>query len=143
MKWMRHVAHQIYRPALSAIVLCLSLMAVTAAQADPVDDYVEGQMKAFKLPGLALAVVKDGHVIKARGYGLANVARKTPVTPDTVLKIGSVSKQFIATGIMLLVRDGRLNLDDPISRHLDGTPPSWSGITVRHLLTHTAGVAGV
>ena len=140
MKWMRHVAHQISTPPLSTIALCLLLMAVTAAQADPVDDYIEGQMKAFKLPGLALAVVKDGHVIKARGYGLANVAKKTPVTPDTVLKIGSVSKQFIATGIMLLVRDGRLGLDDPISRYLDGTPSSWSGIKVRHLLTHTAGL---
>jgi CubicO group peptidase (beta-lactamase class C family) len=97
-------------------------------------------MKEFHLPGLALAVVKDGKVIKAQGYGLANVARKTPVTPETVMKIGSVSKQFIATGIMLLARDGRLTLDDPISKHLQDSPSSWSAITIRHLLTHTAGL---
>jgi CubicO group peptidase (beta-lactamase class C family) len=135
---MRHTGRPPF--VLSVIALCVALAAVTAAQTDPADEYIERQMKEFKLPGLALAVVKDGRVIKARGYGLADVAKKTPVTPDTVLKIGSVSKQFIATGIVLLARDGRLILEDPVSKYLDGTPASWSGITVRHLLTHTAGL---
>ena len=122
------------------LAVCLLLSIATIAHGDPADDYIASQMKEFHLPGLALAVVKDGKVIKAQGYGLANVARKTPVTPDTVLKIGSVSKQFIATGIMLLARDGRLAIDDPISRYLQDSPASWSAITIRHLLTHTAGL---
>jgi CubicO group peptidase (beta-lactamase class C family) len=67
----------------SALVVCLLLSAATAAHADPADDYIASQMRAFHLPGLALAVVKDGKVIKAQGYGLANVARKTPVTLDS------------------------------------------------------------
>jgi CubicO group peptidase (beta-lactamase class C family) len=125
---------------LRAFAVCLVLLAATVAHADPADDYIASQMKAFHLPGLALAVVKDGKVIKAQGYGLANVARKTPVTPDTVLKIGSVSKQFIATGIMLLARDRRLALDDPISRYLQDSPATWTAITIQHLLTHTAGL---
>ena len=128
------------RSTARALGVCLLLSVATIAHADPADDYIAAQMKAFHLPGLALAVVKDGKVIKAQGYGLANVARKTPVTPDTVLKIGSVSKQFIATGIMLLARDGRLTIDDPISKHLQDSPASWSAITIRHLLTHTAGL---
>jgi len=74
-------------------------------------------MKAFHLPGLALAVVKEGTVVKAQGYGLGCCAQDTS-HPDTVLKIGSVSKQFIATGIMLLARDRRLARDDPISKYL-------------------------
>jgi len=124
----------------SALILCVLVSITAFAQNDPADDYIDAQMKAFHLPGLALAVVKDGKVIKARGYGLADVSRKTPVTPETVLKIGSISKQFIATGIMLLVRDKRLGLDDPISTYLGDAPPSWSAITIRHLLTHTAGL---
>ena len=128
------------RPVACAFVLCLAVSAATVAQTDPADDYIERQMKEFHLPGLALAVVKDGTIVKARGYGLADVARKTPVTADTVMKIGSVSKQFIATGIMLLARERRLGLDDPISKYLEATPASWSAITIRHLLTHTAGL---
>jgi CubicO group peptidase (beta-lactamase class C family) len=122
------------------LAVCLLLSVATIAHADPADDYIAAQMKEFHLPGLALAVVKDGKVIKAQGYGLANVARKTPVTADTVLKIGSVSKQFIATGVMLLARDRRLTIDDPISKYPQDSPASWSAITIRHLLTHTAGL---
>jgi CubicO group peptidase (beta-lactamase class C family) len=122
------------------IVLGLLLSFATVAQADPVDDYVARQMKEFHLPGLSLAVVKDGKVVKAQGYGMADVRRGVPVTPETVFKIGSVSKQFIATGVMLLVRDARVALDDPIVKYLDAPPESWKTITIRHLLTHTAGL---
>src|SRR5688572_8372663 len=88
--------------AVCVLLATLRLETPAGAQFDPVDDYVGRQMKFFRLPGLALAVVKDGKVIRAQGYGLADVARNIPIAPDTVLKIGSVSKQFIATGIMLL-----------------------------------------
>ena len=121
--------------SLLALVLSASL-----AQADPVDDFVKAQMERFHIPGLSLAVVKDGRVVKTEGYGLANVELDTPATAYTIFKIGSVSKQFIATGIMLLAEDGRVGLDDPVSKYLEGTPPSWAPITLRHLLTHTSGI---
>ena len=63
-----------------------------------------------------------------------------PARPDTVYKIGSVSKQFIATGIMLLVQDGKVAVDDKVSKYLEGTPSTWQAITLRHLLTHTSGL---
>jgi len=109
-------------------------------QADPVDDFIKAEMKRQHIPGLSLAVVKDGKIIKAEGYGLASIKRQITSTPDTVYKIASVSKQFIATGIMLLVQEGRLGLDDPISKYLEGTPATWKAITIRHLLTHTSGI---
>jgi CubicO group peptidase (beta-lactamase class C family) len=109
-------------------------------QADPVDDFIKVEMKRQHIPGLSLAVVKDGKIIKAEGYGLANIKNQIPARPDTVYKIASVSKQFIATGIMLLVQEDRLNLDDPISKYLEGTPATWKAITIRHLLTHTSGI---
>ena len=121
-----------------ALVLFLSVTAI--ARADPTDDFIRAEMKRQNIPGLSLAIVKDGQIIKAAGYGLADRTLKIPATPETVYKIASVSKQFIATGIMLLVQEGRLGVDDPISKYLDGTPAAWKDITIRHLLTHTSGI---
>lgn len=105
-----------------------------------IDAVVRAAMAAQHIPGLALAVVCKGKVAFANGYGFSNLELETPVTPATVFKIGSVSKPFIATGIMLLVQDGRLNLDDLVSKHLPGTPAGWATVTLRHLLSHTSGI---
>jgi D-alanyl-D-alanine carboxypeptidase len=122
------------------LALVLFLAASAIARADPTDDFIKAEMKRQNIPGLSLAIVKDGQIIKVAGYGLADRNRKIPATPETVYKIASVSKQFIATGIMLLVQEGRLGIDDPISKHLEGTPASWKDIRIRHLLTHTSGI---
>jgi D-alanyl-D-alanine carboxypeptidase len=133
-----------------ALGVAFSLALVRATQAQPatrlpdtpeaVDAFVLAEMARLHIPGLALAVVKGGQVVKAKGYGFADVERGEPVTPETVFKIGSTSKQLLATGIMLLAQEGKLSLDDPISKYFAGTPKSWRSITVRHFLTHTSGV---
>jgi CubicO group peptidase (beta-lactamase class C family) len=105
-----------------------------------VDALVREVMTREHIPGLALAVVRDGKIFKEAGYGLADIESKAPVTPDTIFRIASVSKQFVATAVMMLVEEGKLKVEDPISRYLEGTPASWSGITIRHLLTHTSGI---
>ena len=69
-------------------------------------------MQRQRIPGISIAVMKDGKIIKAEGYGLANAELNVPARPETVFKIGSVSKQLIATGILLLMQDGKLSLDD-------------------------------
>src|SRR5262245_1570230 len=97
-------------------------------------------MKREHIPGLALAVVKDGKILKVRAYGLADVKSKIPATTNTVFRIGSISKQFVATAIMMLVEENKLRLDDPVSKYLNGTPSEWKDITIRHLLTHTSGI---
>ena len=112
----------------------------TVAPADRADEYVRGEMQRQKIPGLSLVVLKDGKIVKAAGYGVADRKTNTPATPETVYKIGSISKQFIATGIMLLAQDGKLRVDDPVSKYLPDTPDTWSAITIRHLLTHTSGI---
>ena len=91
-------------------------------------------------PGLALAVVKDGRVVKVAGYGVADRTTNTPVAVDTVFKIGSISKPILATAVMRLVQDGRIDLDAPVRTYLRDAPPAWNGITVRHLLSHSAGL---
>jgi CubicO group peptidase (beta-lactamase class C family) len=109
-------------------------------RADEVDDFIRGEMERQKIPGLALAIVRGGEPLRSAGYGLADVENDVPVTPETVFKIASLSKQFIAAGIMLLVEDGKLSVDDRIGSHLEGTPETWKDITLRHLLTHTSGI---
>lgn len=106
-----------------------------------VDAYVDSQLKAQRIPGIGLGVMRDGHIVKARGYGLANVELNVPVTAETIFQTGSVGKQFTATAVMMLVQDGKLRLDDRISRYFPEAPAAWRDITVRHLLTHTSGIA--
>ena len=127
---------------LTAQVPSLSAQAARAPAATPdsVDRYITAEMASRHIPGVSIAVVRAGKVIKAVGYGVADLENDIPVTPQTVFKIGSVSKQFIATGIMLLAQDGRLSVDDPVSKYFAGAPEAWQGITIRHFLTHTSGV---
>ncbi|HEX5733975.1 MAG TPA: serine hydrolase domain-containing protein [Blastocatellia bacterium] len=125
---------------LPVFALVLLLIASVAARADKVDDYIKAEMQKQHIPGLSLAVIKDGKIIKAQGYGMANVELNVPATAETVYKIGSVSKQFLAAGIMLLIQENKISLDDKISKFLEGTPDTWKDITVRHLLTHTSGI---
>lgn len=107
---------------------------------DTVDQFIGAAMAERHIPGVALAVLRGGKTIRAQGYGLADLEHEIPVTPDTVFKIGSVSKQLLAAGILLLAQDGRLNIDDPVAKYVDGAPESWRGISLRHFLTHTSGV---
>ncbi|MDX1993646.1 MAG: serine hydrolase [bacterium] len=105
-----------------------------------VDDFIEAQIVQQQIPGLALAVVQEGEVLIAQGYGLANLEEETPVAVDTLFESASTVKPFIATAIMRLMEDGRLELDEPIRTYLEEAPPTWEGITVRYLLSHTSGL---
>ncbi len=128
------------RRLLSILTIIVAVLVSASAQSDAVETYVRGEMQKQRIPGLSLAVVKEGKVIKTAGYGLANIEQDVAATPDTVYKIGSVSKQFLASGIMILVQDGKLALTDPVSKHLEGTPETWKDVTIWHLLTHTSGI---
>ena len=110
------------------------------AQTDKVDEYIEAEMLKQHIPGLALAVVQAGKVVKSKAYGLANMELNVRAAPNTVYQIQSITKSFVACGIMLLVEDGKLGLDDKITKYLSGLPQAWSSVTVRQMLTHTAGI---
>ena len=120
----------------AALIICV----VVPARGDEVDDYVERQLRQLHIPGLSLAVVRNGRVIKAQGYGLANLELNAPATKDTVYEIGSMTKQFTATAVMMLVEEGKVILDDKITEYFPAAPETWSRITIRHLLTHTSGI---
>ena len=135
-KWLLHFLDT--RPLFVAL-LSLFLLASTA-RADGVDSYITKEMIDQHIPGLSLCVVRDAHIVKSQTYGLANVELNIPATSETEFAIASMTKSVTASAIMLLVQDGKVSLDDPISKYFDGLPQSWQPITVRHLLTHTSGI---
>ncbi len=123
-----------------ALSCAMALGATHMLRAEAIDDYVEAQRQAQRIPGLSIAIVRDGRVVKARGYGLANVELDVPASAKTIYQSGSVGKQFAATAVMMLVEEGKLALDDRISKYLPDAPASWKDITLRHLLSHTSGI---
>ncbi|MCB1023826.1 MAG: beta-lactamase family protein [Acidobacteria bacterium] len=123
-----------------AAVFIACIFLITSVRADNVDKYIKMKMAETHVPGVAIAVVKNGRVIKHKGYGVASVEFDAPVTTNTVFEIGSVSKQITAAAIMLLVEDGKIDLDEKISKYLPDTPEIWANVSVRNLLTHTSGV---
>lgn len=108
------------------------------------DVFVKEMMDAYDIPGVGLAVVEDGEVSYVRGYGVRDVTTGAPVTPNTQFAIGSTTKSFTALGIMLLVEEGRVDLDAPVMTYLPefklADPESTRTATVRHLLSHTTGL---
>jgi CubicO group peptidase (beta-lactamase class C family) len=128
--------------AVLALAGSLSSCASPAVTRDTgrIDEFVRSEMARQKIPGVAIAVIRGGEVVRSQGYGFANVELKSPVTTETIFQSGSMGKQFTAAAVMLLVQDGKLRLDDPIATYLPGTPPAFQAITVRHLLTHTSGI---
>jgi CubicO group peptidase (beta-lactamase class C family) len=119
------------------------LLCPAGAQTPPitaaVSEYVKAEMLRQHIPGLSLLVAKGGKIVLAEGFGLANVELQVPVKPETVFQSGSMGKQFTATAIMMLVEESKIGLDDPLTKYFSDAPPAWKEVTVRELLSHTAG----
>src|ERR1039458_2279985 len=133
-------AHATHRQR-SSIVRIYAFVGV-AAPADPrdkIDAYVTAEMKREHIPGLALGIYRRGEILKAQGYGLANVELDVPVKPETLFQSGSVGKQFTATAIMMLVEEGKIGLEDSLTKYFPEAPETWKQVTIRELLSHTAG----
>ena len=113
---------------------------VCGALADDVDDLIRNQMQAHHVPGVACLVFRDGQTVKTFYGGDANLEWNAPVGPCTVFEIGSISKQFAAASVLLLEEQGKLSVDDDISKYLTNTPPAWASVKIRHLLSHTSGI---
>jgi len=110
------------------------------AQADSTDIIVRKFMKDQRITGLSLAVIKNGTATVNKGYGLANVELNVPVTSETVIRLGSVSKQFFAAAILKLAEDGQLSIEDSVHKFFPDAPETWRPIQVKHLLSHSSGL---
>jgi CubicO group peptidase (beta-lactamase class C family) len=131
-----------YPRSLCSLILVLSFACLAAGQdtVKKIDEFIAAEMARQKIPGVSLAVVKDGKPLIVKGYGFANLEHQVPVKPDTIFQSGSVGKQFTAMAVMILVEDGKIVLDEKIGKYLGDVPEAWANITVRHLLSHTGGM---
>jgi CubicO group peptidase (beta-lactamase class C family) len=133
------------REGLWAAVVLVGVCAPAGAAAnDPskqVDDLIHKYVHDDG-PGMAVLVIKDGQVVHKKGYGLANLAKKTPIAPDTSFELASVTKQFNAMAIMVLSDKGKLSFDDDVRKHLPAIPvyDAKRPIRIRDLLNHTSGM---
>ncbi|HET7442960.1 MAG TPA: serine hydrolase domain-containing protein [Terriglobales bacterium] len=127
-------------PLLAGCAVFITLASAEQNSVEQVDPYVRSEIQKQRIPGLALGVYRAGEIIKAQGYGLANVELSVPVHPDTIFQSGSVGKQFTATAIMMLVEEGKLGLDDSIRKYFPEAPATWQNVKIRNLLSHTSGL---
>jgi D-alanyl-D-alanine carboxypeptidase len=114
--------------------------AASLSQAEAVDAIVERSMRVRQFPAASIAVVKDGTVVLAKGYGLSDVEHSIKATEGTVYQLASVTKPFTAMATLMLVEQGKLSLEGKVTDILTGLPAAWTPVTVRHLLTHTSGI---
>lgn len=125
------------------VLLLATLISAPASAAEDIQAQIEQYLQACvdveQFMGSVL-VVKDDHELVARGWGFANVELQVPNTTKTKFRLGSITKQFTATAIMMLADQGKLAIEDPVGKHLDGSPDAWSGVSLHHLLCHTSGI---
>jgi CubicO group peptidase (beta-lactamase class C family) len=114
--------------------------AENSAHPDKIDEYINREMAARHVPGLAFAVIENGRVLREGAYGLANVETGSRVGIDGVFELASVTKPITAVAVMMLVEQKKLALDDPVGKYLAEVPAAWREITVRELLSHTSGL---
>ena len=142
--------HRYFRKRFSLVTFVVILLApvlvfaqIVAPDNDALtelDSVINDYLEEANIPGALVAVATRGEIIHLKTYGMANVELAVPVSENTVFEIGSISKQFVAAAVMLLVEEGKLGLDDAIHRYLPDLPGEWLGVTVRQLLTHTSGI---
>src|SRR5579863_4861116 len=125
--------------AASTLLLATAAAQSSSAGSDAIGEYVRAEMQKQHIPGLSVLVSKGGQIVRAEGFGLSNVELQVPVKPETVFQSGSMGKQFTATAVMMLVEEGKIGLDDPLTKYFSDAPATWKDVTVRELLSHTAG----
>src|SRR5271163_13318 len=121
-------------------LLLFSLVVLARAQdVSRLDQIVQSYVTAKTFMGTVL-VARGGEVLFSKGYGMANLEWDIPNSPSTKFRLGSVTKQFTATSILLLEERGKLKVDDPVKKYMPDAPAAWDRITIFHLLTHTSGI---
>ena len=123
-------------------MLCLYASAQKTNQAfmDQVDSFLQKKVNEMDIPGLAVAVVKNGTIIKISTYGSGNLEWHEPVSLHTNFQIASCSKLFASTIVMKAVYEKKISLEDPIAKYIDSIPASWKNIRIKNLLSHTSGI---
>lgn len=108
--------------------------------ADSIDTFIKEKMAQLKIPGLQLAIIKNGKLDMLSNYGFASIEHQVPTNSKTTFSINSMTKAFVGVAIMQLQEQKRLNIDDPISLYISDIPENWKSITVKQLLSNVSGL---
>lgn len=127
-------------PRANAQTSSASATALTSAQIASVNHYVATEMAKERIPGAEVGIYHRGQILLAKGYGFADLEFNVPVKPQTLFQSGSVGKQFVSAAIMMLVEEGKISLDDSITKYFPDAPPSWKPILIKNMLSHTSGL---
>jgi len=127
-------------PVVISVLFLAQLSGAAQNLSARIDQFVRTEMQARKIPGVSLAIVRNGKVELLKTYGMANLEHSVPVKPETIFQSGSIGKQFTAAAIMILIQEGKLSLEDKVTKYFPEAPAAWQEITIRHLLTHTSGL---
>jgi CubicO group peptidase (beta-lactamase class C family) len=114
---------------------------LNSQQLQLIDTFITNEMARQKIPGLAVGIYSRARILLAKGYGQANIELSVPVKPETIFQSGSVGKQFVSAAIMMLVQEGKLSLDDSITKYFSNAPVAWKSILIANLLSHTSGLS--
>ena len=139
-----------FKPVRLAALVAFALIGATEATSQPAAapaarviadiDKVFARWDSTTLPGCTVGVSRDGRVLLARAYGMADLEHGIANQPESIIEAGSLSKQFTAASVLLLVQQGKVALDDPARKYIPELPDYGTPLTVRHLLTHTSGL---
>ncbi|HEY2858726.1 MAG TPA: serine hydrolase domain-containing protein [Terracidiphilus sp.] len=114
---------------------------LSADQQQAIDSFVAKEMARQRIPGLEVGIYNRGHILLAKGYGLANIELNVPVKAETIMQSGSVGKQFVSAAVMMLVEEGKISLDDSVTKYFPDAPATWKPILIKNLLSHTSGLS--
>jgi len=135
-----------YRTSALAMLLSLASHATWAGRqpaaysTTAIDRYLQSEMLRQNIPGMSLAVVKNGKPLYIKSYGVVTLEHDLRAKPQTVYQIGSIGKQFTAVAVMMLANEHKIDLDDPLSKYLPEVPASWGKVTLRLILNHQSGI---
>jgi CubicO group peptidase (beta-lactamase class C family) len=128
---------------LFVFILLLNQRLFAQTASDSVELFLKNKMQELHAPGMQLAVIRHGEIIKLGAYGLANVENNIPTTTESVYSVNSITKAFVGVAVMQLAEQGKLNINDPISKYIDSLPVAWQPVTIKQVLTNSSGLPNI
>jgi CubicO group peptidase (beta-lactamase class C family) len=130
----------------SLIILFLISLTTNAQNqklSDSIDLFLKNKMQKLHIPALQIAVVQHGKIIKRNSYGIANIENSISATDESMFSINSCTKAFVGVAVMQLQEEGKLNINDPISKYLEDLPVAWLGLTIKQLFSNISGLPNI
>lgn len=124
-------------------LITLNVNSQNQQNTDSIDLFLKDKIEKLHIPGLQIAVVQNGKVVKSNSYGMANIENSVNVTDQSMFSINSCTKAFVGVAVMQLQEEGKLNINDPISKYLEDLPIAWKDLTIKQLFANLSGLPNI